>query len=99
MHTINQVKEIVSNYIDDRSLWDIPQEAGNEYLPVVEGCPTPACELMLFVVVPPALVEWPSSWVPSAEIPHVAFQSVAELVSLHALLLSHNQSLAQDQVT
>ena len=60
MHTINQVNELESNYIHDRSLWDISQEAGNEYLPVVEGCPTPACELMLFVVVPPAMVEWPS---------------------------------------
>ena len=60
------------------------------------GHPTLARKLMPSAVVHPALVQWPSStWM----VPHAAPPAVDELAPSQALLLSLNQSLAQDQVT
>lgn len=77
---------------------------GNHFLPRVEGHQTLACKQMLSSVAPLVQAGWSfSSWVPvllpSGQIHHMAVLPAYELIPLHAVLLSHDQSLAQDQVT
>ena len=78
---------------------------GNHFLPWVEWHPTLACKLILSSVTPLVQAGWSfSSWVLvlllSGQIHHMAVLPAYELIPLHTvLLLSHDQSLAQDQVT